>query len=93
MADHLKNTSFGPVVKAFIATLYFENRVTENKIASLLNSNGILISEGTVSNILIHDKEAELSLERKEIYTAGLKSSIYQQIDDTGMRVNCRLPN
>jgi hypothetical protein len=88
MEDHLKNTAFGPVVKAFIATLYFENRVTENKIASLLNSNGILISEGTVSNILIHDKAEELSLERKEIYTAGLNSSIYQQIDDTGMRVD-----
>jgi hypothetical protein len=45
------------------------------------------ISEGTISNILIHEKAEELSLERKEIYTAGLHSSTYQQTDDTGMRV------
>ena len=83
----LKNTAFGPGVKALASTLYFENRVTENKIASFLNANGMKISEGTVSNILIHEKAEELSLERKEIFTAGLQRSTYQQIDDTGMRV------
>jgi len=83
----LQNTAFGPGVKALASTLYFENRVTENKIASFLNANGMKISEGTVSNILIHEKAEECSRERKEIFTAGLQSSTYQQIDDTGMRV------
>lgn len=83
----LKDTEFGPELKALCSTLYFENRVTENKIASFLNANGIVISEGTVSNILINEKAKELSAEKKDIYTEGLKSSIYQQIDDTGMRV------
>ena len=84
----LQNTEFGSNLKALTSTLYFENRVTENKITSFLNSNGIIISEGTVSNILIKDKAKELSAEKKEIYTEGLKSTIYQQIDDTGMRVD-----
>jgi hypothetical protein len=83
----LKNTEFGSDLKALCSTLYFENRVTENKIASFLNSNGVIISEGTVSNILIKDKAEELSAEKKEIYTVGLNSSRYQQTDDTGMRV------
>lgn len=83
----LQNTTFGPGVKALASTLYYENRVTENKIASFLNANGMKISEGTVSNLLIHEKAEELSLERKEIYKAGLQSSTYQQTDDTGMRV------
>lgn len=83
----LQKTAFGPGVKALVSTLYFENRVTENKITSFLNANGMKISEGTVSNLLIHEKAEELSRERKEIFTAGLHSSTYQQIDDTGMRV------
>jgi hypothetical protein len=64
--EALKNTQFGPEVKALCSTLYFENRVTENKITSFLNSNGIIISKGTVSNILINEKSEELSTERKE---------------------------
>lgn len=32
--------------------------------------------------ILIHEKAEELSQERKDIFTAGLHSSNYQQIDD-----------
>jgi len=83
----LQGTDFGPETKALVVTLYYENRVTENKIASFLNSNGLLISEGTVSNIIIKDKNVELTREKEEIFQAGLKSSTYQQIDDTGMRI------
>jgi len=83
----LKKTEFGPELKALCSTLYFENRVTENKIVSFLNANGIIISEGTVSDILINEKSKELTDEKEAIFTEGLKSSIYQQIDDTGIRV------
>jgi predicted GNAT family acetyltransferase len=80
-------TGFGAETKALISTLYYENRVTENKIASFLNSNGLHISEGTVSNILIKEQSETLSKIKEEIFEAGLSSSIYQQIDDTGMRI------
>lgn len=84
---NLQNTGFGVETKALVSTLYYENRVTENKIAAFLNSNGILISEGTISNILIKEKSQQLTSEKKEIYNAGLRSSTYQQIDDTSMRI------
>jgi len=86
--ESIQGTEFGPETKALISTLYFENRVTENKIASFLNSNGIYISEGTVSNILIKEQSEELTNIKSQILEAGLKSSIYHQIDDTGMKID-----
>ena len=68
--------------------LYYENRVTENKIASLLNANGIEISEGTVSNLLINERSKELSEIKNEIIKAGLEENEYAQIDDTGMKIS-----
>jgi hypothetical protein len=85
--ESLKGKEFGAETKALISALYYENRVTENKIASFLNSNGLLISEGTISNILIKEQSEALSAIKEEILEAGLGSSVYQQIDDTGMKV------
>jgi hypothetical protein len=87
LPDCLQGTSYGPETKALISALYYENRVTENKIASFLNSNGLYISEGTISNILIKEASAELSQIKVELFEAGLQSSTYQQIDDTGMKI------
>jgi hypothetical protein len=84
----LEGTEFGVETKALISTLYFENRVTENKITSFLNSNGLHISEGTVSNILTNEKSEELSEVKNEILKAGLEHSEYAQIDDTGMKIS-----
>ena len=87
MDESLKGTEFGPETKALVSTLYYENRVTENKIAAFLNANGLHISEGTVSNILIKEQSEALTEIKNEIFEAGLASSTYQQIDDTGMKV------
>jgi len=88
--SHLTGTSFGPETKALINALYFENRVTENKIASFLNSNGLHISEGTISNVLTKGEAAVLTGIKNEIFKSGLESSAYQQIDDTGMNISGR---
>jgi hypothetical protein len=85
--ESVVETEYGPETKALISSLYYENRVTENKIGSFLNSNGLCISEGTISNILINDQSVELTSIKNEIFEAGLRSSIYQQIDDTGMKI------
>jgi hypothetical protein len=85
--ENLKGTEYGAETKALISSLYYENRVTENKIASFLNSNGLYISEGTVSNILIKEQSETLGKIKAQIFEAGLGSSTYQQIDDTGMKV------
>ena len=88
LEESLQGTSYGPETKALISSLYYENRVTENKIASFLTSNGLQISEGTISNILINAESAELTKIKNEIYETGLMSSTYQQIDDTGINIS-----
>jgi len=85
--ESIRSTEFGAETKALISCLYYENRVTENKIASFLNANGLSISEGTISNILIKDQSKVLTKIKQEILEAGLRSSVYQQIDDTGMKI------
>jgi hypothetical protein len=86
--ESLRGTEFGAETKALISSLYYENRVTENKIASFLNSNGLFISEGTISNILIKEQSAILTEVKNEILEAGLSCSSYNQIDDTGMKIS-----
>jgi hypothetical protein len=85
--ESLQGTGYGAETKALISTLYYENRVTENKIASFLNSNGLYISEGTISNILIKEESEKLGEIKQSLFEAGISSSTYQQIDDTGMKI------
>ena len=46
--------SYGSGLEAFILLLYFQLRVTQNKIHKLLRAIGIVISEGQMSNVIIN---------------------------------------
>lgn len=78
---------FGPMLKSWIIVLYFAMNVTEPKILAFLQTVGIFISSGKVSDI-IHGQTGQMHDEKTEIYEAGLRSTPWQQIDDTGRRVN-----
>ena len=78
---------FGPKIKALTMILQNVANVSEPKILELLTNFEVNISAGTISNILIKNKEM-FHKEKDEIYKAGLESTCYQQIDDTGARVN-----
>lgn len=78
---------FGPGVKALLLVLYFGCLMSEAKIRELLVNVGVQIAEGTVSNLLIKDQQA-FHTEQAAVYAAGLRSSPWQQIDDTATRVN-----
>ena len=80
--------SFGSSIEAFILLLYFQLRVTQNKIHKLLISIGNVISEGQISNVISKKHLDKFEKEREEIVRAGLESSSYQQTDDTGAREN-----
>ncbi|HEC66608.1 MAG TPA: hypothetical protein ENI23_15135 [bacterium] len=77
---------FGPCLKSTVITLKNDCNVSEPKILVFLTNYGADISGGTVSNILIKDKDV-FHKEKDELFIAGLSSSIYQQIDDTAARV------
>lgn len=78
---------FGPMLKSWIIVLYFAMNVTEPKIVAFLQTVGIFISAGQVSAI-IHRKTGQMHPEKAEIFEAGLRSTPWQQIDETGLRVN-----
>jgi len=78
---------YGPHIKALALILKNVCNMSEPKILEFFHNCKIIISSGTVSNMLIKNKEV-FHEEKDELYKAGLSSTIYQQIDDTSARVN-----
>jgi len=78
---------FGPGVRAFVPVLYFGCQMTEPKIVELLANFGVQISEGQVSNLLIHNQE-RFHEEKREVAAAGLQSSTWHLADSSSMRIN-----
>jgi len=78
--------SFGPNIKAMIVGLKYIGNMSEPKILELLKHNKILISSGTISNIIV-DESKKFDDEKRSIIRSGIESSVYTQIDDTGSRV------
>jgi hypothetical protein len=80
--------SYGAELQALVIDYYFRLRVTEPKIHQLLTSRGIVISTGQISEIITKKHQEMFAAERTEVLGAGLWISDFQQIDDTGMRVD-----
>jgi len=78
---------YGPNIKAMVLMMKSVCNMSESKILDFLHNSKIIISAGTVSNMLIKDKE-DFHEEKEQIVRAGLEATIYQQIDDTSARVN-----
>ena len=78
---------FGPGIKSLALVLYFGAQMSEPKVAELLRSVGVQISDGQVSNLLIKG-QAPFHAEKEALYQAGLASSPWQHLDDTSTRVN-----
>src|SRR5712664_526863 len=78
---------FGPKVRAWVLALYYADGMSEPKILDLLQTVGMLISAGQLSDMLIKDQE-QFHAERAHVLQAGLSSSPWQHLDSTGTAVN-----
>ena len=78
---------FGPTIRSLVVSLYYAAGMSEPKIIELLEQMGVNISKGKVSTLLTKETGA-WQAEADEIVQAGLSSSSWQHIDDTGTRVN-----
>lgn len=78
---------FGPGVKALVIALYRDSGMTEPAIERFLKTFGIHISHGKISSMLTEGHDI-FHQEKEDIVDAGLHASPYQQMDDTGCRVN-----
>jgi len=79
--------AFGPNIKALALVLHYATNVSQPQILALFRNAGIQLSDGTLASWLIHDQDA-FHAEKQAIVEAGLRSSPWQQIDDTPTRVN-----
>jgi hypothetical protein len=78
---------FGPGVMALIFTLKHDANTSEAGIHRFLAHHGVHISLATISRYLIQGIDL-FHQEKDEIVAAGLQSTCFQQIDDTGARVH-----
>ena len=78
---------FGPGIRSLIITLNHVANVSEPKIHEFLENIGVHISRATISRILTKDIDI-FHQEKAERFQEGLKATSYQQIEDTGARVN-----
>ena len=76
---------FGPGVRRFCLALHTQGQVTTERLTDLLNGIGLAISKREVVRLLTTDLEP-FEQEDRAILQAGLTSSPYITVDDTGAR-------
>ncbi|MGF9760705.1 transposase [Microvirga sp. 0TCS3.31] len=76
---------FGPGVRRFCLALHTQGQVTTERLTDLLNGIGLSISKREVVRLLTTDLE-RFEQEDHAILEAGLVSSPYITVDDTGAR-------
>lgn len=87
MPPEYKGSEFGPGVKALVITLYRDSGMTTPAIDHFLKTFDLQISHGTISSWLTEEHDI-FHAEKEDIIDAGRAASPYQQMDDTGSRVN-----
>ena len=87
MPPEYKGSEFGPGVKALVITLYRDSGMTTPAIDRFLKTFDLQISHGTISSWLTEEHDI-FHAEKEDIIDAGRQASLYQQMDDTGSRVN-----
>src|SRR5215211_3314191 len=76
---------YGPGVRRFCLALHTQGQVTTERLTDLLNGIGLAISKRQVVRLLTTDLEP-FAQEDRAILQAGLVSSPYLTVDDTGAR-------
>jgi transposase IS66 family protein len=77
----------GPHLRALVLTLAYACGMSERKILELVRSTGLVLSAGTLSNLLTGGRAA-FTDEARDVLRAGLASTPYQHLDDTSTRVD-----
>jgi Transposase IS66 family len=83
--DVLPGEHFGPTLIGYVLHQYHHGNVTQPLLLEQLHELGIDISAGQVNRLLTEEREA-FHQEKAEVLTAGLTTSSYVGVDDTGAR-------
>jgi Transposase IS66 family len=76
---------FGPELRRFVLMQYHQGQSTLPRIAAFLRSLGVAISKRQLQRLLT-DKQESFVAEAQDVLRAGLETSPYVSVDDTGAR-------
>jgi Transposase IS66 family len=76
---------FGPELRRFVLMQYHQGQSTLPRLAALLRSVGVAISKRQLQRLLT-DKQESFVAEARDVLRAGLETSPYVSVDDTGAR-------
>src|ERR1700733_5494589 len=76
---------YGPHLHRLVLMLHFQGQMTCERILAVLNGAGVVISKRQVVRLLVVKLET-FRAEDEEVLTAGLGSSRFVTVDDTGAR-------
>jgi hypothetical protein len=80
---------FGPDLRRFVLMQYHHGQSTLPRLAALLHSVGVSISKREVHRLLT-EKQAGFLAEASDVLRAGLETSPWVSVDDTGARHKAR---
>lgn len=76
---------FGPNLRRFVLMQYHQGQTTLPRLTALLHSIGVGISEREIQRLLIEKQDGFLD-ENRAVLRAGLETSPWVSVDDTGAR-------
>jgi Transposase IS66 family len=76
---------FGPELRRFVLMQYHQGQSTLPRLAALLRSIGVAISKRQLQRLLT-DRQAQFVSEAQDVLRAGLATSPFVSVDDTGAR-------
>ena len=80
---------FGPDLRRFVLMQYHQGQTTLPRLTALLHSVGVSISKREVQRLLT-DKQQDFLDEARDVLRAGLETSPWVSVDDTGARHKAR---
>jgi hypothetical protein len=80
---------FGPNLRRFVLMQYHQAQSTLPRLTALLNSVGVSISEREIQRLLTEKQDGFLD-ENRSVLRAGLETSPWVSVDDTGARHKAR---
>ncbi len=87
LSEEYQDYEFGPGIRSLILMLHYQGRITLKLLHTILIGMGIIISKGEISEII--DRACgSFEEEKDKAREAGIEKQGFQQIDDTGARID-----